>query len=89
MTGAELIAGSGFSAVDFMNVDIEGAECDLLTSNATWLDKVKVLAVEFNGSADRLTAGIESLRAAGFLVGRFGHTAMAWRPRRLHATGAP
>jgi FkbM family methyltransferase len=51
MPMANVIAASGFSHVDILKVDIEGAELQLLSGNLDWLERVRSLLIEFHGDS--------------------------------------
>jgi FkbM family methyltransferase len=45
-----LMAHAGFTQIDLLKIDIEGAEVDLLLKNAdSWLPRVRNLSIEFHG----------------------------------------
>jgi FkbM family methyltransferase len=50
----DLMAAYGLSRIDYLKMDIEGAEKEIFADNPPWLDKVEVLAVELH---DRFKAG--------------------------------
>jgi FkbM family methyltransferase len=59
----ELLAKHGVDEVDFLKVDIEGSEFDLFRSSATWLGKVRRIAMEVHpdhGNAKDLVSCIKS-----------------------------
>jgi methyltransferase FkbM-like protein len=44
----DLVAVSGFTTVDILKVDIEGAEVQLFSGNLDWLERVRALLIEFH-----------------------------------------
>lgn len=66
LTIPDVLRKTGWTSIDLLKIDIEGAEDALLAENNTWLEKVEAMLVEIhpNTSAERLN---------GF-VGRFGFT---------------
>lgn len=81
MTMDTIIRLSGFSRVDILKVDIEGAEEKLFRGDTSWLDQVGAVAIEFHGDA-RVRSGFDDVaRAHGFTVDdRDAHTVLAHRP---------
>jgi FkbM family methyltransferase len=77
---ADLIARSGFSSVDLLKVDIEGAEVELFNADISWLTQVSCLAVEFHGDARRECAFDQKMREYGFEIAHDDdHTVVAVR----------
>ncbi len=64
----DLLREKGLGTVDFLKVDIEGSEYDLIRNSSGWLPKVKLIAmeVERNYGDPKELAGI--LERAGFTV---------------------
>ena len=56
----------GFDKIDFLKMDIEGGEKNVLEQSANWIDSVDVMAVELH---DRICAGCEN--AFEFATKRF------------------
>jgi FkbM family methyltransferase len=48
MPMVDLVAVSGFTTVDILKVDIEGAEVQLFRGNLDWLERVRALLIEFH-----------------------------------------
>jgi FkbM family methyltransferase len=59
---ARIIAESGFSFVDLLKVDIEGAEVQLLEGDRSWLNHVGAIAIEFHGGS-RNASGFDEIMA--------------------------
>ena len=55
-------------SVDYLKMDIEGGEVEVLSQNIGWLDAVKVLKVETHGGPASLDALSRRLGDAGFTV---------------------
>lgn len=78
LTMPQVIAESGFSFVDLVKVDIEGAEVELLKGDQSWLARVGAVAIEFHGNS-RVVSGFDRVMAEhGFTVWDDGsHTTLA------------
>lgn len=76
----DIVVASQLSFVDVMKIDVEGAETVLFCDDASWLDMVGVLAIEFHGSSRRDSNFDKVVRGKGFVVvGEHGHTVVAKR----------
>ena len=76
-----LLAEYGLASVDFLNIDVEGAERELLRAGGSWAGRTRCVSVEVHG--DYRPAEAESdLRGLGFDV-RLDHfnelTLVGWR----------
>jgi FkbM family methyltransferase len=60
-TVPDLMTRFGASGVDFLKLDIEGAEHDLLTGQPSWLDATRVVFAELH---ERIVPGCEAVFAA-------------------------
>ncbi len=69
MTIPTLLDRLALETIDFMKVDIEGAEAEILTPTASWLRHVAALKVEVHPPAT-LRACQAALQANGFAVTR-------------------
>ncbi len=79
-TMAQVLAMSGFSTVDLLKVDIEGAERQLLRGDVSWLDRVSALAIEFHGDSREDSGFDEKIAAHGLeIVEENRHTTLACR----------
>jgi len=77
---AQVLAMSGFSTVDLLKVDIEGAERQLLRGDVSWLDRVSALAIEFHGDSREDSGFDEKIAAHGLeIVEENRHTTLACR----------
>lgn len=65
---SELIERHGLEHVDFLKMDIEGAEFAIFRDAAPWLDRVDNLAMEVHNTIGDPTAIIERLKQDGFQV---------------------
>lgn len=76
-----LLHDFGLARVDYVKMDIEGAEAEVLTE-AGWLDRVDAIKIEVHPPVT-LESCEETLRSAGFRVGRDRrHEACVWGSRR-------
>ena len=68
VTVPELMRRAGANVIDLIKVDIEGAELELLTEEAEWLEHVRAICIEFHDSfrPGCMAAGEAALDAAGF-----------------------
>jgi FkbM family methyltransferase len=83
VTVPEIMSDEGWDSIDFLKIDIEGSEDDLLSQENSWLAKVGVLILEIHPNTT--SARIQSfLEPFGFVLQRFGHshepTYVAFRP---------
>ena len=69
LTMADVLAASGFSHVDLLKVDIEGAESELFAGAVGWLDRVRAVMIELHGPLT-LVAFTELMRGRGFDIVR-------------------
>ena len=68
ITVEQLMAAYGLQHVDFVKMDIEGAEFDIFRDSAGWLDSVDNLAMEVHRSSGNPELIIDRLQQAGFRV---------------------
>jgi FkbM family methyltransferase len=77
-TMARIIAESGFSFIDLVKVDIEGAEVQLLKGDRSWLNRVGAIAIEFHGESRSTSAFDEIMAEHHFTIRDDGsHTVLA------------
>jgi FkbM family methyltransferase len=69
---------SGFQEVDLLKVDIEGAEVQLLQGDLSWLDHVRVVAIEFHGDS-REDSGFDEIMKGRRIIDHSSHTILAIR----------
>ena len=62
-----LLHDAGFETVDYLKMDIEGAEVELLRTPLTWAPRVQSLGIEWHPPADPITIR-RVLQAAGYQV---------------------
>jgi len=76
----QLIDMGGFDSVDLVKVDIEGAEVELFRGDLSWLERVRMIAIEFHGNS-RSDSGFDGImRGHGFMVDDTNrHTVIAQR----------
>jgi FkbM family methyltransferase len=67
---------SGFQEVDLLKVDIEGAEVQLLQGDLSWLDHVRVVAIEFHGDS-RKESGFDEIMKGRRIIDDSSHTTLA------------
>jgi FkbM family methyltransferase len=78
-----LMTRAGFDRVDLLKVDIEGGEEHLFTGDASWLDRVGCLAVEFHNETRQKSRFDDRVREFGFTVeDANAHTVVAVRHQR-------
>ena len=79
-TMQQLIDASGFTEVDLLKIDIEGAERELFRGHLLWLERVRTIAIEFHDGS-REDIGFDRLmHAYGFtIVAENSHTVVASR----------
>lgn len=65
-----ILASQNVEHIDLLKMDIEGSEAEVLANAASWIDKVKVLIVEFHGETMERN-GIAHLAAHGFDYRRY------------------
>jgi FkbM family methyltransferase len=75
----DLIERSGFSTVDLLKIDIEGAETELFRGELSWLTSVRAIAIEFHGESRKGTRFDEIMQEHGFRITDTGHTVIAIR----------
>lgn len=51
---SELLAAQGFETVDFLKIDVEGSEVEVLSTSPEWIGRVRTLAIELH---DRFRPG--------------------------------
>lgn len=68
ITVSELMDRYGLQQIDFLKMDIEGAEFAIFRDAGSWLDRVDSLAMEVHNTEGDPTEIIERLRQAGFRV---------------------
>ena len=61
-------------------IDIEGTEETLFMGDSAWIEKVKLIAIEFHGDS-RLRSGFDDImKRLGFTVDdSYPYTVVAWR----------
>jgi FkbM family methyltransferase len=64
----EIIRSRGLERIDFLKVDIEGSEFDLLRSGVEWLSIVEKIAMEVHGGCGDVGLLIHTLKNAGLDV---------------------
>jgi FkbM family methyltransferase len=80
LTMASLVAWCGFSRIDLIKVDIEGAERHLLAGDRDWLGRVERLLVEWHGDSREASEFDVILPKAGFSILEIdSHTTYAQR----------
>jgi hypothetical protein len=67
-TVAEVMDAHHLDRIDFLKMDIEGAEFRIFRDSARWLERVDNLAMEVHNHAGDPTEIVDSLRTAGFKV---------------------
>jgi FkbM family methyltransferase len=68
-----LMKSCGLSTIDFLKVDIEGAERDLFQGTLPWLQHVRSLAIEVHDDEALIGQLISLLTARGFVAQRDTH----------------
>lgn len=63
-----LMSMVGVDQIDFLKMDIEGAEAEVVQENASWLKRVKILNLEVHLRAISPEEGKRRLEASGFTV---------------------
>jgi FkbM family methyltransferase len=76
---ADLIDRSGFSTIDLLKIDIEGAEAALFRGELSWLTPVRAIAIEFHDESRKETRFDEVMLERGFQIVDSGHTTIALR----------
>ena len=79
-----LMKKCGLSKIDFLKVDIEGAEAELFQGPLPWLASVRALAVEVHDNGPLIERLITLLKSRGFVAQRDTHhwsAVIAARPR--------
>lgn len=64
----ELLAGFGLERIDFLKVDIEGAEFALVTGESNWLDATRCIAMEVHGRFGNSSELIDVLSRRNFRI---------------------
>jgi len=80
VTVDELVHRHGLERIDFLKVDIEGSEYDLVASAGPWLDRVRMLAMEVHPEHGNPVELARVLTQAGFQL--------ELRDADLHRVGA-
>lgn len=82
-----LLTQAGFDRVDLLKVDIEGGEEHLFKGDASWLDRVGCLAIEFHDDTRQKSRFDDRMREFGFTVeDANAHTVVAVRQQREDTT---
>ena len=81
ITVEELMKTYGLQHVDFLKMDIEGAEFDIFRDSVRWLDGVDNLAMEVHNAVGDPTEIIERLQQKGFRVKWLGDAGYPVEPR--------
>lgn len=77
-TVRHIINQSGFTFVDVLKIDIEGAEVELFRGEVDWLRMVGLLAIEFHGNSRRESGFDAVVKKYGFvIVDEQEHTVLA------------
>jgi FkbM family methyltransferase len=71
-TMASLVARAGFSTIDLLKIDVEGAERHLFAGDQTWLSRVRSIIIEFHQDAREASGFDLIVREAGFAVREIG-----------------
>jgi FkbM family methyltransferase len=71
-TMASLIARSGFSTVDLLKIDVEGAERHLFAGDHAWLSRVRSVIIEFHDDAREASGFDRIMGEAGFALQEIG-----------------
>jgi FkbM family methyltransferase len=75
-----IINDSGFTKIDLLKVDIEGAEVELFKGDLAWLRNVNSIAIEFHGASRKECKFDELSRDYGFHIhDQEAHTVLAVR----------
>ena len=84
LTMASLVRWSGFSRIDLLKVDIEGAERHLFAGDRDWLRRVDRLLVEWHGDSRQASEFDAVVAAEGFSILELdAHTSYAHRDAGL------
>ena len=76
----KIIKNSGFTKIDLLKVDIEGAEVELFKGDAGWLRSVRSIAIEFHGDSRNECQFDEIMRNYRFhIYDQDPHTVLAVR----------
>ena len=70
---AQIIDLSGFSKVDLLKVDIEGAERNLFKGHAAWLECVNAICIEFHGDSRQESGFDRKVADHGFQIMEANH----------------
>ena len=68
ITCEELVALFGDRRINFVKIDIEGAEFDIILNNNHWLHRADNLAMEVHSEFGNPSAIVDALRQLGFAV---------------------
>jgi FkbM family methyltransferase len=80
-TVGEVIDAHHLDRIDFLKMDIEGAEFRIFRDSTHWLERVDNLAMEVHSHAGDPTEIVDRLQAAGFKVKWLGDSGYATSPR--------
>jgi FkbM family methyltransferase len=82
VTMETLLSQSGFSVVDLLKVDIEGAEVELFKGRVDWLKRINAIAIEFHGDSRSVCKFDQLMSDYGFrIVQEEAHTVIAVKAR--------
>jgi FkbM family methyltransferase len=73
----QVIEKSGFTSIDLLKVDVEGAEVELFKGDLSWLSRVRAIAIEFHNGSRAAIRFDEVMRQNGYTVSDHGHTVLA------------
>lgn len=84
MTICQILENSGFSMIDLLKVDIEGAEVKLFEGNVDWLTRVRWMALEFHNDSRRESDFDAKMTRYGFkILDESSHTVVVGRDERF------
>jgi len=78
-----ILAAAHFGKVDYLKMDIEGAEFEMFRNLDSWkqvLDNIKIITIEIHEKKGSVYEIANILRANGFEFDKFGELLTAWRP---------
>lgn len=80
----KIIEASGFTKIDLLKVDIEGAEVELFKGDVGWLGRVNSIAIEFHGNSRTESKFDDIMRDSGFKIyDQDPHTVVAMRSGKV------
>jgi FkbM family methyltransferase len=80
----EIIKNSGFTKIDLLKVDIEGAEVELFKGDVGWLHSVNSIAIEFHGDSRNESKFDEIMRDYKFhIYDQDPHTVVVVRSEKV------